>query len=401
MRAAAAVFRLVVARARRRPGRWLLTVLGIALATAFAGAVYAESTIAGDRAARSVLTRLSDAQRVVTLTSQDVVTPAVERRARSLLQGLGLPSFTEVVLMSPVRLSGVVVRPAAIAPLRPWIGAAVPPALERCTAASCPTLLANGAVVHRVLTAPGLSVPVLLRAPLRSAAPLGFIPGQPAGQPPVLVTADPGGLARLAPLGSFYRTHSWLALLPTTTVHSWQIEGVERRLLHGQTSLAQTNGLTLSGPFGALDTARSQASAAPQRLLLAAGGSIAALVLFLVLSVGAVRRDVEAELERLEIAGARTVDRALFVVLESALVCAGALGLGAVLALGVGVVEAASAGEPVGGVLAHSLLTPGAVWRWPAPGCAPRRSSRPFWSFAARAWRMSSPWPPSRRWQWC
>ena len=177
----------------------------------------------------------------------------------------------------------------------------------------------------------------------------------------MLVTADPAGLERLTALGSFYRTHSWRALLPTKTLHSWQIEGVERRLLQEQVSLSQASGFTLTGPFGALDAARSQASAAPKRLLLAAGGSIAALVLFLVLSVGAVRRDVEGELERLEIAGARTVDRALFVVFESALVCAAALALGAVLALGVAAVEAASAGEPVGGILAHSLLTPGAV----------------------------------------
>ena len=357
MRAGAAVFRLVLARVRRRPARWLLTVLGIALATAFAGAVYAQGTIAGDRAARSVLTRLSDSQRVVTVTSQDVVTPAIERRARDLLRGLGLQAPTEVVLMSPVRLSGVVVRLAAIAPLRPWITAAVPPALQHCTTAGCPTVLANGQVGHHVLTADGLSFPVLSREPLRSAAPLGFVPGQPAGQPRVLLTADPVGLDGLTALDSLYRTHSWLSLLPATGLHSWQLAAIERRLLESQAALSQASGLTLSGPFAALDAARSDAGAAPRRLLLAAGGSISALVLFLVLSVGAVRRDVEAELGRLDIAGARTVDRLLFVVLEGGMVCATALALGAVLGVGVAALEAAGSGEPIGAILTHSLLT--------------------------------------------
>ena len=42
-------------------------------------------------------------------------------QARALLSGLGLGAPTEVVLMNPVRLDGVVVRPAAIAPLNRWL----------------------------------------------------------------------------------------------------------------------------------------------------------------------------------------------------------------------------------------------------------------------------------------
>src|SRR5215467_1375151 len=46
---------LAVARGRRRPARWLLPALGIALAAAFAAGVAAQSQIAGDQSARSVL----------------------------------------------------------------------------------------------------------------------------------------------------------------------------------------------------------------------------------------------------------------------------------------------------------------------------------------------------------
>jgi hypothetical protein len=90
MRLLAAPLMLVAARARRRPGRWLLTALGVSLAVAFAGAVAAEGTIAGDLGARSVLEGLSPLDRTVRITWQGVVTPTVARQARVLLGGLGL-----------------------------------------------------------------------------------------------------------------------------------------------------------------------------------------------------------------------------------------------------------------------------------------------------------------------
>ena len=46
---------LAVARGRRHPVRWLLPALGIALAAASAVGVAAQSQVAGDQAAHSVL----------------------------------------------------------------------------------------------------------------------------------------------------------------------------------------------------------------------------------------------------------------------------------------------------------------------------------------------------------
>ena len=59
LRSLAAPLPLVVARARRRPAQWLPGILGLVVATAFACAVVAEATIAGDQAARAVLERAS------------------------------------------------------------------------------------------------------------------------------------------------------------------------------------------------------------------------------------------------------------------------------------------------------------------------------------------------------
>ena len=112
---------LAAARGRRRPARWLLPALGIALAAAFAAGVAAQSQIAGDQSARAVLGGASPLDSQVRVTWQGPVSPGVTDQARALLHGLGLGSPTEVLLMNPVRLGGVVVRPAAIASLGRWL----------------------------------------------------------------------------------------------------------------------------------------------------------------------------------------------------------------------------------------------------------------------------------------
>jgi hypothetical protein len=350
---------LALARARRRPGRALAPVLGIALAAAFLGAVWAEGSIAGEQAARSVLRGLTPAQRAVTITWQGAATPAVDRQARTALSGLGLGPLTTVALLNPVRLNGHVVRPAAIAPLAPWTAAGTS-SPGPCRATTCPMLIdGTGIRAGRTLAAPGVRLPVVGAAALRSAAPLGFVPGQAPG-PPVLLGSDPAGLERVAGLSSFYRTESWLALVPVTGLRSWQLAGLQRRLQRVQaTLLAHGGGFSMAAPFAGLSSAQSQADGAPRRLLLVAGGGVAALALFLVLVVGGTRHEAQEELERLRTSGARSHQLATFVIADCALLCGTALVAGAMVAVAAAAVLAALAHEPVGGILAHSLLT----WR--------------------------------------
>src|SRR6266446_2040658 len=98
---------LAGARGRRRPARWLLPALGLALAAAFAAGVAAQSQIAGDQSARVVLGGASPLDSGVRVTWQGPVSPSVTDQAQALLRGLGLGSPTEVLLMNPVRLDGV------------------------------------------------------------------------------------------------------------------------------------------------------------------------------------------------------------------------------------------------------------------------------------------------------
>ncbi len=355
----AAPLTLITARARRRPGRFVLAALGIALAAAFAGAVVAEATLAADQSARSVLAGLGPLDRTVRVTWQGPVTPSVSRQARALLSGLGLGPQTQVVLMNPVRLSGIVVRPAAISPLDRWVPPRAAAALGPCRTASCPMLLAGAPLGHSTLTAAGVRIQVARTARLGSPAPLGFTPAPASDEPPVLLTGDVAGLSSLSGLSGIYRSYSWIAQLPTASLQSWQLAGVERRLQQAQAGLmASSSQFTVDGPFDGLDEARAQASAAPRRLLLAGGGALAALALFVVLAAGGLRRDQNADLERLRIAGARSSQSAMFVVGESAWLSGAALLLGAGMAVGAGAVLAAAGGVPVGGLLTHSLLTP-------------------------------------------
>src|SRR4249919_194250 len=355
---------LAAARGRRRPARWVLPVLGIALAAAFAAGVAAQSQVTGDQSARSVLDGTSRLASEVRVTWQGAVSPGVANQARDLLRGLGLGSQTEVVLMNPVRLGGVVVRPAAIAPLDRWLPGIPPGRLGPCRPERCPMLLAGPGPVPSTLAAIGVRIQVVGSAPLRSAVPLGFVPSG-AGvteSVPVLVTWDVAGLESVPGLSGVYRVHSWLAPLTITGLRGWQLGGAEDRLARAQARLLLTGSqFSLSAPFTALDEARAQASAAPQRLQLAGGGAVAALALFIVLAGGGLRRDQQAELDRLRNAGARTGHCVMFVAVEAGWLCAVALSVGAAAGAGAAALLASGQGEPAGAILMHSLITPAGV----------------------------------------
>jgi hypothetical protein len=348
---------LAAARGRRRPARWLLPALGIALAAAFAAGVAAQSQVAGDQSARTVLGAASPLDTQVRVTWQGPVSLGVRDQARALLHGLGLGSQTEVLLMNPVRLDGLVVRPAAISSLGRWLRGPWPGRLGACRPERCPMLLVGGGPVPSFLTAVGVRIQVVGSSPLSSAVPLGFAPSG-AGAGPVLVTWDVAGLDALTGLSGLYRTHSWLAPITITRLRWWQLTGVEDRLARSQARLLLSGSqFSLSAPFSLLDEARAQASVAPQRLLLAGGGAITALAIFIVLAGGGLRRDQRAELDRLRNAGARPGQGVVFVAVESGWLCAAALGVGAAAGIGAAALLARAEAEPAGAILLHSVIT--------------------------------------------
>jgi hypothetical protein len=348
---------LALARLRRRPGRWLVPAAGLALATAFAGAVAGEAVVTGDRAARATLAAVSPPAAAIRITGHDPGAPA-----RALLAGApGLGPATAVTLFESLRLGGRVVQLAGITPLGRW--AAPTPGSAPCTARGCPLLLAGGAAPPGSLDLPGAGLRLAGPTRLTSAVPLGFrpfaaaahAPGEPP-PPPLLVSGDAAGLAHLPGLQSVFRTSTLVAELALTRLHSWDLARVEAGLQRRQADLAAIDpGLTFTAPFAALAAARAHAAAARRGLLLAGGGAAAALLAFVLLAAGSLRPDLAAELERLRTAGATSAQRGLLAGTEAAAVAAlgivvGAAG-GAVLVWAL----ATTAAEPAGSILGQSL----------------------------------------------
>jgi hypothetical protein len=133
---------------------------------------------------------------------------------------------------------------------------------------------------------------------------------------------------------------------------------LEARLQHQQQQLiGAANGFNFTAPFDAIDSSRARARAGPRGLLLAGGGALAALAVFVVLAGAALRTDMRAELARLGVAGARAIEFAALALLEAGWIAVTAVVLGSAAAIGVAALLAAAGGEPAGGVIDHSLLT--------------------------------------------
>jgi hypothetical protein len=349
---------LVLVSARgRRPSRWLATVTGLAVATTLACGVVGEATIAADQAARAQLQAAPALDRVIRITAQGPGSAALAVKVRGLLAGIGLSASTRVVLLNPVRLGGVIVRPAAISPGGGWLTTRAP---GPCRATDCPVLALAPLPRHRPLAAPGVRLRLAGQAMLASAVPLGFAPAAGGGAP-VVLSGDAVGLDRLPALASVYRTQNWLEMPDLARLHSWQLGMVAARLQHLQAMLPADGSLTLTAPFAALHAARAQAARAPRGLLVAGGGALAGLAGFLVLCGYALRSERAADRRRLAAAGATTAQGCVFAIAEAGLLAA--LGLLAGAGLGVAVTAglAAHAGLPAGAIVDHSLLSAAAA----------------------------------------
>src|SRR5207302_2010759 len=80
-------------------------------------------------------------------------------------------------------------------------------------------------------------------------------------------------------------------------------------------------------------------------------------LLFVLLACVGLRREQQAEIDRLRVSGARLVHKLTFLALEAAWICALALVAGFAIAIAASVILASGSGEPIGAVLSHSLLS--------------------------------------------
>jgi hypothetical protein len=359
MRGLAGPIMVAAARARRTRS-WVLPVLALAVVFGFAGALVSESVIVGDQGARAALRTLPSVDRAIRLVWEGPLTPYGVSTADRVFRRLGMRRPTQVLLLNPVRLSGTIVHPVAIAPIRRWLAPSAVQRLGPCRPLDCPVLQASAGKVPDTLSAAGVRLRVVGRVNLASVA-LGYSPGA-LGNWPILVTGDSSGLGAIQALSGVYRTYSWVGLVPVDQLHSWSLSAYRSHLAAAQARVSPlSTRFTFEAPFFALDAAQAQATVAVHRLLLVDGGVLVALVLFVLLAADALRRDQTAEIERLHQAGGRTGHGAAFVFAEAAWLSALAVVLGLGLATVFTVILAGGAREPLGPVLDHGLLGSTAV----------------------------------------
>ena len=152
--------------------------------------------------------------------------------------------------------------------------------------------------------------------------------------------------------------YSWLSPLRANGLHTWDIGRTLAAESRGQTALYATDSaFRLSSPDDELLSATRRGTIAARRLILVGGETSALLLGFAIIAAIGLRRGLGSERRRLLARGARRWQAWLALAAEvGAMTLAGAL-LG--IAVGAAIVAAISgaAGQPVGAILSHALLT--------------------------------------------
>jgi hypothetical protein len=362
----AAIFRLVLRRARTRPGRGALVAAGIAIACALVAGLAGGSLAARDRALQRTIDALPQAQRSVRVgwsgTSPGSSFAAYDRAARVALRPLG-GAVSRSVAFRSLHLRGGLVQIAAVDALSRVVKLTSGRLPRSCTPARCEVVALSGHPLAR-MDAIGIHLRVVGRGFVTSKLALGDVLVHEPGQPsvPVVATSSVVQLTSLPALSALFRGYSWAVALRPRSLHVWTISRVMARIAAGEIDLQNRNSaFGVVAPVQEVIAARDSGTAAARRILLV-GGEAAALVLaFAVLAAAGLRRDVEAERRRLEQHGATRSQSALLALAES---CMAAF-LGTVAGIVIGVAAIAVIADqtslPAGELTRHALGSPLAI----------------------------------------
>ena len=318
----AAIFRLVLRRARARPGRGALVAVGIAIACALVAGLAGGSLAARDRALQRTIAALPEAQRSVRVgwsgVSPGAAFASYDRAARTALKPVGGPVARSVAFRS-LHLRGGLVQIAAVDSLARVVRLSSGRLPRTCTPERCEVVAISGHPAAQ-LDAIGIHVRVVGRGLLTSQLALGDVLVHEPGSPsvPVVVTSSVRKLTSLPALSSLFRGYSWAVALRPRALHVWNISQVMAQIAAEEVRLQdRDSAFGVVAPVDEVIAARDSGTAAARRILLV-GGEAAALVLaFAVLAAAGLRRDVEAERRRLEQHGATRGQSALLAVAES------------------------------------------------------------------------------------
>jgi hypothetical protein len=363
---------LAWSRLRHRPGRALLLGLGVAAAAGALALVLGGSLVAQDVSAGRALAALPVSKRSVAVTYADlglsrngVTRPELEPLVDETLAGLAPGKPVRAVQFKLLRIGGALENLAAVDDLHSFVRLTSGRFPRECTPERCEVVQLGGS--GEVKGAPGLRIVKVGEGVLTSPVPFAYLPGVKAthglgetfadAEPPFVVAEGFDQLSALPSLRSFYRTYSWAVPLEPGSVHPWEIDAFESRTTQAQSTLrARSLFLDVSTPRDELAAARATGQVAGRRLLLV-GGQVAALLLaFAVLAAVRMRRDVDAERQRLTWLGGRRWQVFLVTAAEIAAVALAGAVVGWAVGSGATAVLADQASSPPGAVLAHSAV---------------------------------------------
>jgi FtsX-like permease family len=364
-----AALRVSAARLRARPLRPVLVVAGVGLAFAMVVSVVGGSLVARQQALRRGLAELPASTRGFRvdrfgppMTQSNYVHE--DRTVRRTLGTLAAGAVRRVVFFRQLRVAGRLVeiaavdRPAEILRLR---SGRLP---RTCTSARCevvaigtgPPRLVEGDIRLNLVGSAQLRDPTLFSY-ISAAATEG-----PAAAPLLLLAPRLEDLQTLPSLHPYYRVYSWLSPLRAERLHTWDIQRTLAAESRAQNTLYNADfAFRLSSPDDELLSADHRGKVASRRLMLVGGETSALLLGFAIIAAIGLRRGLASERRRLLARGARRWQAWLTLSAEvGAMTLVGGV-LGVAAGAAVVSIIAGAAGQPVGAILAHALLSAGTL----------------------------------------
>jgi hypothetical protein len=374
-------FWLTRARIARRSGRLLLVGLGVAAAAAMLAGVIGGALAAQDRDVAKQVGAIDAGSRSIrvswfTVGGQVAPYATLDRHVRGKLRAVTARPAEATSLYRESQLGGEFLSLGAVDDLGRWVHVRSGRLPRPCTLRRCEVLVVRKG--GRIPDVPGLRLVPVGEGDLLSATLFGDAVPSPGlhqssfirqmaryhrpAPPPLVLANGVAGLDSWPRLHDAYRTYSWVVPLDRRLAHSWSVRSLADRIEHAQSELqAEPYGFAVEAPTDELLAAADSGRVVSRRLFLLGGEAVALLLAFAVLAGARLRPDMEASRQRLASSGVSRWQIWLQTASEAAVPAL----VGTIVGWAVGAAAAAvvgsRAGEPVGSLLAHSVLSGGGI----------------------------------------
>jgi len=378
-------FWLTRARLGRRGGRFLFVGLGVAAAAAMLAAVIAGALAAEDRDVAKHVAAIAPGSRAVNVIwfsagGEAAPYATLDRHVRrDLRTATDRPAVATSLYRESQLGGGPFLSLGAVDGLGRWVRVRSGRLPRPCTPRRCEVFVVRGG--GPIPDMPGLRLVPVGTGDVVSATLFGdAVPSLGLHQsefvrqmaryhrpapPPLVLANGVAGLDRWPRLRDAYRAYGWVVPLDRRLVRSWSVASLADRIEHARSALeAEEFGFNVEAPTDELHAAADSGRVVARRLFLLGGEAVALLLAFAILAGARLRPDVEASRQRLVASGVRSWQIWLQTATEAAAPAVLGTAVGWAAGSTAAAVIASRAGEPVGAVLRHSVVSGGGVAAW-------------------------------------